>query len=77
LLGGNAMWLAGAVFLGLVVPFTFIAIMPTNRRLEEPSRDRASGETRTLLEKWGKLHAVRSVLSLVASVIYVGLLVGA
>ena len=76
-LGGGVMWLVGAVFIGLVVPFTFIAIMPTNHQLLTPGRDLASSETRALLEKWGKLHAVRSVLSFVASVVYVGLLVWA
>jgi hypothetical protein len=77
LLGGGALWLLGALFIGSVVPFTFIAIMPTNHLLLEPGRDLGSSETRALLEKWGKLHAARSLLSLVASVIYVGLLVGA
>ena len=77
LLGADIMWLVGAVFIGLVVPFTFIAIMPTNHQLLAPDRDLASSETRALLEKWGKLHAVRSVLSFVASVVYVGLLVWA
>ena len=75
LLGGGIMWLVGAGFIGLVVPFTFIAIMPINHQLLTPGRDLASSETRALLEKWGKLHAVRSVLSFVASVVYVGLLV--
>lgn len=74
LLSGDVIWLAGAVVIGLVVPFTFIAIMPTNHQLLEPGRDLASDETRNLLEKWGRLHAVRSVLSLVASVIYLVLL---
>jgi uncharacterized membrane protein len=74
LLGDSVLWLIGAVVVGLVVPFTFIAIMPTNHQLLEPGRDLASEETRKLLEKWGKLHAVRSVLSLVASVIYLALL---
>ena len=77
LLGGGVMWLVGTVFIGLVVPFTFIAIMPTNHQLLTPGRDLASNETRALLEKWGKLHAVRSVLSFVASVVYVSLLVWA
>ena len=75
LLEGGAMWLVGAVFIGLVVPFTLIVIAPTNNRLLEPGRDLASRETQDLLEKWGRLHAVRSALSLVASAIYVGLLV--
>ena len=75
LLGGGLMWLVGAALLGSVVPFTFVAIMPTNHRLLEPGRDLASNETRALLEKWGKLHAVRSLLSLLASIVYVGLAV--
>src|SRR5262249_18984767 len=76
-LGGGGWWLTGALSIGAVVPFTFLAIMPTNHRLEERDRDLESAETRALLEKWGKLHAVRSILSVVASVIYVSLLVGA
>ena len=77
LLGGGLMWLVGAVLIGLVVPFTFVAIMPTNYRLLAPGRDLASSETRELLEKWGKLHGVRSALSLLASALYVALLLGA
>ena len=71
LLGSGASWLFGAVLIGLVVPVTFIAIMPTNHLLLAPGRDLSSSETRKLLEKWGKLHGVRSVLSLLASVVYV------
>jgi len=74
-LGGGVMWLVGALFIGLVVPFTFIAIMPTNKQLLMPGRDLASNETRALLEKWNKLHAARSVLSFIASMVYIGLLV--
>lgn len=74
LLGGGILWLVGAVLIGLVVPFTFIAVMPTNHQLLAPGRDLASVETRALLEEWGRLHAVRSALSLVASVVYMVLL---
>jgi len=74
LLGGGMMWLFGAALIGLVVPFTLIAIMPTNHKLLAPGRDLASPETRALLETWGRLHAVRSALSLLASVVYVALL---
>ena len=75
LLGGDILWLVGAMLIGLVVPFTFIAIMPTNRQLLTPGRDLASCETRALLAQWGKLHAVRSVLSFIAALVYLGLLV--
>lgn len=71
LLDGGIMWFIGAVLIGLVVPFTFIVIMPTNHQLLIPGCDLASGETRALLEKWGKLHAVRTALGLLASEIYI------
>ncbi len=77
LLGGGIAWLVGALCIGAVVPFTFIVIMPTNHRLLEPGRDLASDETRALLVAWGKLHAVRSALSLVASIIFIGALASA
>ena len=70
LFGGGLLWLIGAVLIGLVVPFTFIAVMPTNHQLLAPGRDLSSAETRSLLEKWGRLHAVRSVLSFLASIVY-------
>ena len=73
-LGGGLMWLIAAVLIGLVIPFTFIVIMPTNDRLLAPGRDLSSIETRRLLENWGKLHAVRTALSLLASVIFVAAL---
>ena len=76
LLGGGLLWLIGAVLIALVVPFTFIAVMPTNHQLLAPGRDLSSVETRSLLEKWGRLHAVRSVLSFLASVVYLVSLFG-
>jgi len=50
LLGGGLLCLIGAVLIGLVVPFTFIAVMPTNHQLIAPGRDLSSAETRSLLE---------------------------
>jgi hypothetical protein len=74
-LSGDILWLVGAVIIGLVVPFTLIAIMPANYKLLQLNRNLASDETRELLHKWGKLHSLRSVLSLIASLIYLVLLV--
>jgi len=75
LLGAGVMWLVGALFILAVVPVTLIVIFPTNHRLLAPSRDLASAETRQLLIRWGRLHAIRSVLSSVASIVYVWQLV--
>src|SRR5262249_3828615 len=74
LLGADVLWFLAALLIGVVVPFTFAVVMPTNRQLLDLQRDLSSVETRSLLEKWNRLHAVRTVLSLAASIIYVWLL---
>jgi len=71
LLGGGLGWAIAALLIGAVVPFTLLGIMPTNRALLAPGRDLGAAETRTLLEYWAKLHAVRTVLSVAATILYV------
>jgi len=75
MLGAGLMWLVAALCIFAVVPVTFIIIFPTNKKLLAPERDPRSPETRTLLNKWARLHVIRSALSLVASAIYVWQLV--
>ena len=60
-LTGRWPWLVGSVAVGAVVPFTLIAVRPTNQALlgATPLED---SETRLLLERWGRLHAVRTLL---------------
>ena len=65
------------LLIGAVVPFTLIGIMPTNHKLLAPGRDLGSAETRTLLERWGTLHAVRTTLSVLDTLLYIWLLLGA
>ena len=69
-LGGGLQWAIGALLIGSVVPFTLIGIMPTNHKLLAPGRDLGSAETRTLLDRWAQLHAVRTALSIAATVLY-------
>jgi len=69
-LGAPRLWFVGAVLIFAVIPFTLIVIMPTNEKLLDPELDRASQLTHQLLRDWGKLHAVRSILALGASVIF-------
>ena len=64
--GGGLLVLLGGVLLGLVIPFTLVVILPTNKRLLDPGLDRGSAEAAALLDRWGKLHAVRSVASALA-----------
>ncbi|MET0986826.1 MAG: DUF1772 domain-containing protein [Steroidobacteraceae bacterium] len=61
------LWLIAATLIIAVVPFTLIVIMKTNQQLLAPDRDLASLQTRALLTQWARLHAVRTVMSLVAS----------
>jgi Anthrone oxygenase len=68
--GGGTRWLWGAIVIVSVIPFTLVAILPTNNKLLQPGRDNGSEETRQLLERWGRLHAVRSLLGLTATLIY-------
>jgi hypothetical protein len=73
-----AAWVAGAeprflvagITLLSVAPFTLIVIMPTNKRLMAlvPGPDLRDAEV--LLTRWNRLHAVRSVLSTVALVVF-------
>src|SRR5262245_66000490 len=74
-LGGGVVWLIAALLIGAVVPFTLIVVMPTNERLLAPGRHLASAETRRLLERWGRLHVIRSIASAAAAVLIVGRLI--
>jgi hypothetical protein len=51
-------------------PWTLLAIMPVNKKLN--AMDPASGnlEARDLVRKWGRLHAVRSALGAVAALAF-------
>jgi hypothetical protein len=69
-LGAGTRWLIGGILLGLVIPFTLIVILPTNRRLLSPALAKDSPEAGRLLDRWGKLHAVRSILSFSAFLLF-------
>lgn len=73
LLGAGFMWFIASVIILAVVPVTLVVIYPTNTKLLAPGRDLSSPETRELLTRWGWLHAIRSMLSLVATVLFVSL----
>jgi uncharacterized membrane protein len=63
-------WLIGGLLLLLIMPYTIVVILPTNKRLESRELDLRSEEAGSLLRRWGRLHAVRSILSAVAFVIF-------
>jgi uncharacterized membrane protein len=69
--GSGAAWLIGGILLGAVVPFTLVIVKPTNNLLLSAELDKGSDEARALLDKWISQHTVRTVLSLLALVLFV------
>src|SRR5438445_6354378 len=77
LLGVIAWWLServafltGAVLLVANWPWTMLAITPINRVLMATTLDAAGPESRLLVLKWNRLHAVRTVLGFAATVAF-------
>ena len=65
-----------ATLLGAVVPFTLAIMLPTNKRLLNPALDARSPAALALLVRWGRLHAVRSVLGGASFVIFLARALG-
>ena len=63
-------WLFGAVVLLANWPYTIFVIMPTNRHLMDTPAEAATAETRRLIGQWGFLHAGRSALGLIATLVF-------
>lgn len=68
---GNLLWGVGAVILVANWPFTLVAIMPVNRRLEAMPAEQPDPDVRELMERWGSLHAIRSALGAGATIVFV------
>jgi Domain of unknown function (DUF1772) len=63
-------WLAGALVLVANWPYTFIVVMPVNRTLDATPLQNANAATRALIERWGRLHAVRTILGMLAAAVF-------
>lgn len=74
LIGGSIWWLVGGVLLVAVIPYTLIVVFPTNNRLLDPAIDKNPDLARRLLIRWGRLHTVRSIMSLVTFLAFMLLL---
>ena len=68
---GDWQWIAGALLLVANWPYTMFGIMPTNNKLMAMDPSSAGPDSRRLIETWGKLHAVRSVLGALATLMFV------
>jgi Domain of unknown function (DUF1772) len=63
-------WLVGAVLILANWPYTLLGMMPTNHRLKAIDDLDAGPASRRLLEVWGRLHAVRTILGAAATIAY-------
>jgi len=72
---GNTGWLVGGLLFFLVVPFTLVVILPINKLLENQELDLHSEEAGRLLRRWGWLHAIRTMLSGMAFLLFVSILI--
>jgi uncharacterized membrane protein len=64
------LWLAGAIVLLMNWPYTLLGILPTNNTLMALDPSDAGPQSRRLIEKWAKLHAVRTALGFAAIVLF-------
>jgi hypothetical protein len=67
-LTGDWRWLVGALLLVANWPYTLLAIMPTNNKLLE--LDPNSGDAYLLVQRWGWLHAGRTALGALATLLF-------
>jgi uncharacterized membrane protein len=67
--GATVAWLAAALLIVAVVPFTLLVMRPINKNLLDPAIDTTPDTVRRLLQRWGKLHFIRSILSLAAAIL--------
>ena len=62
----NPAWAIGGGLILANWPVTLFIIMPTNRQLM--ATEIAGPESRAMIMKWGKLHAIRTALGFAASI---------
>ncbi|MEA1879210.1 MAG: DUF1772 domain-containing protein [Campylobacterota bacterium] len=70
LLSGEWSWFIISLIMHLNGPYTIFAMMPLNHRLMADEVDPNSEETLSDLHRWGKLHAVRTVLNGIVFILF-------
>jgi Anthrone oxygenase len=67
-LGAGKLVALGAAFIIAPWPWTYLAIMPLNKRLLAMPVDQAGPDVHSILDRWNALHRVRTLLGAAATV---------
>jgi Domain of unknown function (DUF1772) len=63
-------WFVGAIILIANWPYTLAVILPVNARLMKIDPTAANADSRRLIEKWARQHAVRTGLGFAAVLVF-------
>jgi hypothetical protein len=63
-------WLCGTLVLLALLPWTLLCVMPINRRLMSMSALADHERVRSEVQKWGRMHAVRTAIGVAATLIF-------
>jgi Domain of unknown function (DUF1772) len=66
----DLLFLAGGIAMLANWPWTILVINPLNAVLMATEPEQAGAQTRALIAKWGRLHAVRTALGFIAVMVF-------
>lgn len=75
ILSGNWWWFGVSLIMHLNGPYTIFMMMPLNHRLMADDVDPESEQTASDLQKWGSLHALRTLMNGTVFILFIILLV--
>jgi Domain of unknown function (DUF1772) len=61
-------WIVGAAFILANGPYTLLGLLPTNKLLNRIAVEQADSTSRAMITKWGRMHTVRTLLGVAATV---------
>lgn len=64
------LWGIGGILMITNWPYTLLVIMPTNKKLISTPLTSVDANTRLLIKRWIKLHTVRTILGITATILF-------